>query len=48
VGSLWHGIVSALKNVAELGRWIELGPWCVATDEVTWVLTRFDADGGCI
>jgi hypothetical protein len=35
-----------LKILAELGRRIELGPWCVATVEVTWVQTEFVADSG--
>jgi hypothetical protein len=35
-----------LKNLAELAGRIELGPWCVATVEVTWVQTEFVVDSG--
>jgi len=46
VVTAWHKIVSMLKILAELGWMIELGPWCVATVEVTWVQTEFVADSG--
>jgi hypothetical protein len=42
----WHRIVSVLKNLAGLGRMIELGPLWVATVEVTWVQTEFVAESG--
>jgi hypothetical protein len=43
---VWHRIVGLLKNLAELGWRIELGPFQLATIEVTWVQTEFDADSG--
>jgi len=42
----WHRIVGELKNLAGFGLRIELGPCGVATLEVTWVRTEFDADSG--
>jgi len=48
VVTVWHRIVSVWTNLAEFGRRIELGPWWVATVEVTWVQTEFDADSGYI
>ena len=44
----WHRIVGVLKNLAEFGQRIELGPWGVATVEVTWVRTEFVGDSGYI
>ena len=48
VVTVWHRIVGVLKNLAEFGRRIELGPWWVATVEVTWAQTEFVADSGYI
>jgi len=42
----WHRSVGVLKNLAGLGRRIELGPWCVATVEVRWLQTEFVVDSG--
>jgi hypothetical protein len=39
-------IVGVSKNLAESGRRIDLGPWLVATLEVTWNQTEFVADSG--
>jgi hypothetical protein len=44
--SIWHRNVDVLKNLAELGQRIDLGPWCVATVIVTWVQTEFVAGSG--
>jgi len=46
VVTAWHTIVRVLMNLAGLGCRIELGPWHVATAEVTWVHTEFVADSG--
>jgi hypothetical protein len=43
---MWHRIVSVLKNLADHGWRIELGPWWVATVEVPWVQNEFVADSG--
>jgi hypothetical protein len=45
---VWHRIVGVLKNLAELGRRIDLGPCLVATLEVTPVQTEYVADSGYI
>jgi hypothetical protein len=45
---VWHRIVGVLKNLAELGRRMELGPCLVATLEVTQVQTEDVADSGYI
>ena len=46
VVTVWHTIVRVLMNLAGLGWSIELGPWRVATAEVTWVQTECVADSG--
>jgi len=48
VVTAWHRIVGVLKNLARLGRRIELEPWRVATVAGTWVQTEFVADSGYI
>ena len=42
----WHRIVHVLKNLAQLGWRIELGPLGVAIVEDKWVQTEFVADSG--
>jgi len=44
--TVWHRIVGVLMNLAGFGQRIELGPWFMATVEVTWVQTEFVADSG--
>jgi len=48
VVTTWHRIVCVLKNLAELGQWIELGSWWVATVEGTMVQTECVADSALI
>jgi len=43
---VWHRSVVSLKNLAELGRRIELGPSLVAIVDVTWVQSECLADSG--